>query len=201
MRILTVADEPSPILWGPKVREHLAGIDLILSCGDLPPEYLEYLVTFTKAPLLYVHGNHDGRHREREPEGCICVEDKVVMVSGLRILGLGGSIRYNREGRHQYTQEQMRRRVWRQSLALYRAGGLDVLLTHSAAFGLGDGEDRAHTGFTAFRDVLDRWKPGYFIHGHSHLNYDYRQKRVDVYGPTTVVNAYERFVLETGEQR
>lgn len=58
----------------------MAGIDLILSAGDLSPHYLEFLVTMTNVPLLYVRGNHDSYYDERPPEGCVCVEDSVVVL-------------------------------------------------------------------------------------------------------------------------
>jgi len=203
MRILAVSDEPSKALWGPEVRRHLAGVDLILSCGDLPPEYLEYLVTLADAPLLYVYGNHDGRRGERAPEGCECVEDRLVSVRGVRVLGLGGSIRYNGEGAHQYTETEMRRRARRQWLALRRSGGIDILLTHAAPLGLGDGTDLAHRGFQVFNDLVERWRPAYVVHGHSHLNYDYKQERTIRCGDTQIVNAYERhiFALDAGAGR
>ena len=78
MKILAISDTPSKALWDYCSRERLAGVDLILSCGDLPKKYLEYLTNFTAAPILYVHGNHDGHYRtEGEPGGCICVDDQV----------------------------------------------------------------------------------------------------------------------------
>ena len=80
MKILAISDVPSKALWDYGTREHLEGIDLILSCGDLPQKYLEYLTNFTAAPILYVHGNHDGSYRENEPGGCICVDDSVYAV-------------------------------------------------------------------------------------------------------------------------
>ena len=64
MKILAISDVPSKALWDYGTREHLEGIDLILSCGDLPQKYLEYLTNFTAAPILYVHGNHDGSIRK-----------------------------------------------------------------------------------------------------------------------------------------
>ena len=140
MKILAISDVPSKALWDYGTREHLEGIDLILSCGDLPQKYLEYLTNFTAAPILYVHGNHDGSYRENEPGGCICVDDSVYVWKGLRIMGLGGSIRYNnREDSFQYTEREMRRRVrklWRKA---HHVGGIDLLLTHSPAAGLNDG--------------------------------------------------------------
>lgn len=197
MRILAVSDVPSEYLWGPGVREGLRGTDLILSCGDLDPEYLSFLVSFTSAPLLYVRGNHDQRYEATPPEGCECVDGRLVVCKGLRILGLGGSIRYNRSGPpYQYTQAEMRRRVRKLWLSLQRRGGFDILLTHSAAFGLGDGEDQAHVGFMAFRELLDRWTPPLFVHGHTHLNYDTGYKRLYFYGQTQIVNAYGRYAFE-----
>ena len=122
MRILAIADQESPLLWDYFDRSYLEGIDLILSCGDLKPQYLSFLATFAHAPILYVHGNHDDRYEETPPDGCICIEDKIYIHNGVRILGLGGSMRY-KPGAHQYTQFQMRRRIWKLWWSLkYRKG-------------------------------------------------------------------------------
>lgn len=59
MKILAIADEESAYLWDYFEKSKLAGIDLIISCGDLDPRYLSFLATFTSVPILYVHGNHD----------------------------------------------------------------------------------------------------------------------------------------------
>ena len=69
MRILAIADEESPYLWDYFEKSKLEGIDLIISCGDLAPEYLSFLATFTSAPVLYVHGNHDTKYDEHPPSG------------------------------------------------------------------------------------------------------------------------------------
>ena len=94
MKILAISDVPSKALWDYNTREKLEGIDLILSCGDLPKKYLEYLTNFTTVPILYVHGNHDGSYENAEPGGCTCVDDQVFVWNGLRIMGLGGCFRY-----------------------------------------------------------------------------------------------------------
>src|SRR5258708_10890199 len=57
MRILAVADEVDEFLYGDKL--DTVRPDLIVSCGDLPFDYLEFLVTSLAVPLLYVPGNHD----------------------------------------------------------------------------------------------------------------------------------------------
>ena len=77
MKILCLSDEESPALWEHYTPGKLKGYDLILSCGDLKAEYLSFLVTMAKCPVLYVHGNHDGNYETRPPEGCDCIEDKL----------------------------------------------------------------------------------------------------------------------------
>ena len=175
----------------------LEGIDLILSCGDLPKKYLEYLTNFTAAPILYVHGNHDGSYQTQgEPGGCICVDDQVYTWKGLRIMGLGGCQRYNNEDTYQYTEKPMRRRVHKLEHQAHKRGGIDLLLTHAPAKGLNDGDDCAHRGFECFNEILDEYQPKWFIHGHVHLNYDAKLPRVCTRGNTTVINATERYVFE-----
>ena len=189
MKILAISDVPSKLLWDESVRKRLEGIDLILSCGDLPKKYLEYLTNFTTVPILYVHGNHDGSYKESEPGGCICVDDAVYVWKGLRIMGLGGCNRYNRDDTFQYTEAEMRRRARKLWLAARRAGGIDILLTHAPASGLNDGTDKAHKGFQVFNDLMDLYQPKWFIHGHMHLNYGANLPRVCTRGGTTVINA------------
>ena len=195
MKILAVADVESKWLWEYYKPEKLHDVDLVLSCGDLDSRYLSFLATFTPAPVLYVHGNHDTRYSSRPPEGCECIEDKLYRYRGIRILGLGGSMRY-KQGPHQYTPQQMERRLERLRWKIWRAGGVDILLTHSPAFGVNDGADLPHIGFQTFRTVLDKYAPRYFIHGHVHLNYGASIQRVTQIGQTTVINAYERFAFD-----
>lgn len=196
MKILTIADEPSEYLWGTDVREALDGIDMIISCGDLPAEYLDYLATFTAAPVFYVHGNHDKSYIENPPTGCVCIDGKLIMYKGIRLLGLGGSIRYNNESPFQYTQKQMRRRALKLIPAIYWHNGFDILVTHAGAFGTGDGDDRAHAGFEIFNELIDKWQPPLFIHGHSHLNYSTKHKRLAYRNKTQVINAFERYYFD-----
>ena len=149
----------------------------------------------TGKPLLYVHGNHDKTYDRNPPEGCDCVEDRLVTVKGLRILGLGGSILYS-GGPHQYTEAQMARRIRRLRYRLWRAGGVDIVLTHSPMLGYGDGEDYAHQGFESLLNLVDKYRPSYLIHGHVHVNYGFQIPRVLHRGETTVINAYERYILD-----
>lgn len=195
MKIMAIADHESELLWDYFDKSYLEGIDLILSCGDLKPQYLSFLATFTQAPVLYVHGNHDDRYEETPPDGCICIEDTIYVHEGVRILGLGGSMRY-KPGTHQYTQSQMRRRVWKLWWKLKYRKGFDILLAHSPAYQFNDGEDLPHRGFEVFRTLLDKYKPAYFVHGHVHLNYGRKFPRLCTYNETQVVNAYEKYIFE-----
>lgn len=195
MKLLLLSDKESPYLWDYYQPGRLSGYDLMLSCGDLNPKYLSFLVTMGRARLLYVHGNHDTNYEQTPPEGCECIEDKLVEVNGLRILGLGGSARYS-GGPHQYTERQMRWRLLRAELAVRLAGGVDIVLTHAPPRGFGDAEDYAHRGFEAFFPFLDRFKPAYLIHGHVHMNYGLNIPRKVQRGCTTIINAWERYVLE-----
>ena len=194
MKILAVSDVKSDRYYEYYKPGALDGIDLILSCGDLKPEYLEFLVTMSGKPLVYVHGNHD-EGNGREPQGCICADDRVVVVGGIRIMGLGGSFRY-RDGEYMYTERQMQSRIRRLWASIKKHHGFDILLTHAPALGLNDFDTVPHRGFDCFNTLIDKYEPAYFIHGHIHRNYDFRIPQIDRKGKTTVVNAYEYCVID-----
>ena len=195
MKILTISDTESKLLWDYFDRKYLADIDLILACGDLDPRYLEFLVTLGHCPLLYVHGNHDEKYKQLSPLGCINIEDKIYVHNGVRILGLGGSRRY-RDGAHQYTEAQMKRRAFNLWPKILYHKGFDILLTHAPARGHGDLDTPTHRGFETFVNLIDKYNPSYHIHGHVHLNYTLGASRIRTYNNTTMINAYERYVFE-----
>ncbi|MCR5294657.1 MAG: metallophosphoesterase [Lachnospiraceae bacterium] len=170
MRILAVADVEEPILWDYFDRDYVKDVDLILSAGDLKKSYLEFLVTMANCPLLYVHGNHDSRYQNDPPEGCICIEEKVFDFHGLRILGLGGSMRY-KEGPYMYNESEMERRILKTTPAIAMKNGFDILLAHSPIRGFGDLNDLPHVGYSCFSTLLMRWKPKLMLHGHVHKSY------------------------------
>lgn len=195
MKILAIADEESMYYWDYYEEGKLDGIDLIISCGDLEASYLEFLATFSNVPILYVHGNHDQRYDHLPPGGCTCIEDKVYVHEGIRILGLGGSMKY-KDVTHQYTDWEMLKRVMKVWIQIAFRGGFDILVTHAPAYGLNDGEDLPHRGFKIFRWLLNHYAPKYFLHGHVHLSYGRRHKRYEKYNNTHVINAYERCLFD-----
>ena len=199
MKILFLADEEQKSLWDYFDRSRLRGIDLIISCGDLSPDYLQFLVTMGKAPLLYIHGNHDGSYEERPPLGCECIEDRVYDFHGLRILGLCGSMRYG-EGKHHYSEREMRRRIQRVKPEIALKNGFDLLVTHAPAKGYGDLPDLPHQGFSCFLELLERYRPRYMVHGHVHQSYGGFQRIRSYQGRTSIINAYGSYVLEIGKE-
>ena len=179
IKILAVSDEVADSLYGEPLRLRIGQIDLVLGCGDLPAEYLEFLVSLLNVPLYYVFGNHDGSGwwsangtLAHQPEGCFPLEGKTVNYRGVLLAGLGGSIRYAPAARYQFTQREM----WSKTLALalrlwfnrWRYGRfLDIFISHSPPRGIQDGPDAAHVGFEAFRWLLSWAQPGWHLHGHT----------------------------------
>lgn len=208
VQILAVSDAVDQRIHSSSLAERMPGVDLTLSCGDLPGRYLEFIVDAINAPLYYVLGNHaeeiqrDRNGRPRGPQGCVDIGGKVVRDerTGLILAGLPGSPKYNDSEPEQYSELEMSYKIAKMTPRLLwnqqRHGrALDVLITHSPPLGLGDREDEAHRGFRAIRTFLDRFKPAYHLHGHVHL-YDRSQSPVLCYGETTIINVFPYQALE-----
>ena len=180
MRILAVSDEVTNAIYNPEAKALLGEIDLLLSCGDLPYTYLEYIVTQFEAPhAFYVHGNHDSIEYLNNgrvltaPGGWRNLDRRVVKANDVLIAGLEGSIRYKPEAAYQYTQSRM----WQRALRLmprflfnriFFGRYVDIFIAHSPPAGIHDGQDRAHRGFQAFVWLMRTFRPRLFLHGHKH---------------------------------
>ncbi len=195
MRVLAVSDVESRRYYDYYKPGMLEGFDLIISCGDLRPDYLEFLVTLAGCPLLYVHGNHDGLYDERPPGGCICIEDRVVKVGGVRIAGLGGSYAYA-PGPYRYTERQMAKRMRRIMPRIWMRGGVDIVVAHAPVRGINDTDAPAHRGFSCFGALIDRFEPTFFVHGHMHRTYAMNAPQTTAHGATTILNAFDHVVFE-----
>lgn len=200
MKILAVADVESGYYYTHYQPDRLKEFDLIIACGDLSKSYLEFLVTMARCPLVYVHGNHDETFDKNPPEGCVCIDDRIYVFHGVRILGLGGCHKYRR-GKYMYTEKEMRSRVRRLWLKLLRHKGFDILVTHAPARHINDFDSISHRGFECFHTLLKKYKPAYFIHGHIHKNYGVNIPRKTQLEETTVINAYEHYRFETEGKR
>ena len=199
MRILAISDEPSQKLWGSRCREALEGVDLILSAGDLPPSYLSFLTCFTSAPVIYVHGNHDDIYEKKPPEGCLCADGKILLIGGVRLLGLGGSFRYRPDCVNMYTEPEMQSRILNLRRKLRATGGFDILLTHAPIRGVGDEDHPSHRGFECFGPLLDRYRPAVMVHGHMHQAYTAFFQRERTYNGVPVINASTEYAFDLPE--
>lgn len=202
MKILIVSDNEEPYIWDHFDKERFADVEMIISCGDLKAEYLSFLVTLINAPLFYVPGNHNESYSTTPPEGCISIDGRMEVYKGIRLIGFGGSNLYSM-GAYQYTDKQMARRIKRSSPSIRRHHGFDILVSHAPAFCLGDGSDVCHIGFKSFVNLIEKYSPKYFFHGHQHLSYINRNaSRIIQYKNTTIINSYGYFILdyETGKK-
>jgi Icc-related predicted phosphoesterase len=217
MKILCVSDQIDPLVYSNTIRDRFSDVDLVLSAGDLPLDYLDFIISSLNKPLLFVFGNHHAEGMKyfrgsvftpifslddtEDPHGsgATHVGSRVRREGGLIIAGLGGSMRYNR-GANQYTNFEMCLEILRLLPALlfnriFRGRFLDILLTHAPPQGIHDREDRCHSGFRSFLAFMRIFKPKYLIHGHIHL-YDLSGTRATPYRDTMVVNAYGHYIIK-----
>lgn len=195
MKILSVSDYVVSTLYDNFDAERFPKIDLILSCGDLPPEYLSYFLTSFNVPVYYVRGNHDIRYDSKFPGGCTDLNARLIRFRGINILGLEGSRWYN-GGPHQYTENEMKKTIRSLRPKIWWRGGVDLVITHAPPRHIHDAEDLCHRGFRSFRWLIDHYRPMYFIHGHIHVNFNDPTERVTIINKTKVVNTYGYHIFD-----
>jgi uncharacterized protein len=206
MKVLVTSDQIVGAIYSPAIRDLARGVELVLSSGDLPSHYLEYIVSTLDVPLYYVMGNHGGMGGDKEfPDGCVNVDGRVIEHKGLLIAGLEGSIRYNNSSVYQYTEAEMRAKIAALSPKLlmnklFYGRYLDICLTHAPPYGIQDGRDYAHQGFKSFLWLIDHYRPSYLIHGHQHI-YDTRTVTQTLRGRTLIVNAFGYKLIDVVPRR
>jgi Icc-related predicted phosphoesterase len=200
MKILAVSDVELGYIYQPRIAERFSDIDIIVSCGDLPHYYLEYIVSMLNVPLYYVNGNHATKLEittagdRSYPWGAINIHRKVKTdESGLLIGGIEGCLKYN-NGPYQYSQNEMWNMVFKlvPKMLLNKVRFnrfLDVFISHAAPFGIHDQDDLPHTGIKAFNWLSQVFQPAYHLHGHVHV---YRNDIVTqtTLNRTTILNCY-----------
>lgn len=219
MKILCVSNQIDPLVYSSAIKDRFGDVDIVLGAGDLPLDYLEFIVSSLNKPLLFVFGNHhvadmkyfgggstfsslyswDDPDRRNRGAGATHIGSRVWYEGGLIVAGLGGSMRYNR-GENQYTNFEMSLEILKLLPRLlfnriFRGRFLDILLTHAPPQGIHDKEDRCHWGFKPFLSFMRIFKPKYLIHGHIHL-YDLSDIRATSYLKTKVINAYGHYVID-----
>ena len=218
MKILCIADHVDPLVYSNSIKDRFKDIDLVLSAGDLPMDYLGFIVSSLNKPLYFVFGNHNLKHlgsfnkkfdhkmfkehvTKKRTFGSIFIGFKVLRDKkhDLIIMGLGGSKKYNKSD-NQYTDLGMYYQIFKLipklliNKILY-GRYLDILLTHAAPKGINDKDDPCHEGFKAFKWFMRKFKPKYLLHGHIHL-YNLNAKKIDHYYDTEVINVYNHYVLD-----
>lgn len=198
MNILCISDFVVPELFDSFDPERFTPVDLLISCGDLPPEYLVFLNHAFKVPLYYVRGNHDIRYDNKPMNGCRDINGSLVRQGPVRILGLGGSRWYN-GGPNQYTEWEMRQTLWRATPQIWRQRGVDIAVAHAPPRHVHDAEDLCHRGFRSFNRFIKKHQPAYFLHGHIHAQFEKDEDRITKVGRTKVVNCFGYFKFELNE--
>ena len=229
MKILLISDTEEKFLWENwtnATADLLSDVSLVLSAGDLNHLYLEFIVTMLNVPLVYVRGNHDGYYDEKPPEGCEDAEGNIIEVvcgkgdssQTVRILGLGGSMRYRDDAKDMYTENEMqarikgaerlirKRRMIRMLKGLITPGtkvlngeskpDFDILLTHAPCRGYGDMEDLPHRGFEFFNYLLNKYSPQLHCYGHVHQEYGDLKRRMQHPSGTLLINCSGHQIID-----
>ena len=219
MRILCISDQIDTLVYSSQIKERFADIDLILAAGDLPLDYLDFIISNLNKPLFFIFGNHHTEelrnykkmwdtplfYEVKEYLGCgaIHVGTKVKKEGDLIVAGFGGCMRYN-NGPNQLTNFEMYieilkiipRLLWNR---IVHGRFLDVLLTHAPPKGIHDKNDKCHIGFKSFLWFMKVFKPKYLVHGHIHL-YDLNDIRSTKWNETTVINAFNHYIIDLGDK-
>lgn len=194
MRVLAVSDMVVDQLINGK-QDLWPGVDVVLGCGDLPPEYLGRLRHRFEAPVFYVRGNHDIRYPHRSLAGCTNLHARVIEHQGLKLAGLEGARWYN-GGPAQYREIEMKRLIRRIKPLVKRSGKIDIFLSHAPPRHIHDRPDRCHKGFKSFHKVIDQHQPRFWLHGHIHAEFADPSQRITLCGQTQVINCYGHFFFD-----
>ncbi|GMO12521.1 MAG: metallophosphoesterase [Treponemataceae bacterium] len=226
MKFLCLSDTIDPLVYSEAIKERFADVDAVLCAGDLPMEYIDFVVSMLNVPVYFVFGNHNLKEfpyyhksfqteelfeehnsKKKEPfSGCGAVYAgfkvhrlKVAEKKTLLIAGSSGSIWYN-GGMAQYSDRRM---------FLILLGMAPSLLYNKIRYG-------------RFLDVFLTHSPPYKIHDkedpchtgfkcfrwflkqfqpacmiHGHIHlYDFLAKRVSVYHKTKIINVYSHYVAD-----
>ena len=229
MKILAVSDKDDSKLQACVLKnmQFLQNIDLIVSCGDVSKQYLEFLVDNLKKPLFFVEGNHQFLSPEKDIPGNYLdnklfdffSHDKYITSGGINIhsrienfndfvfVGFEGSLRYNKGG-FQYTQKEMSKivdkikskiKLIRFFDCLFKRKRKDVIVvTHAPIKDIHDKQDLCHQGFTSFKKFVDEIKPVLWLHGHVHFE-GQTNSQITKHDNTLVVNTYGFHIININD--
>jgi Icc-related predicted phosphoesterase len=158
LRILVVADTHTCLS-----RDDVpsSGYDVCLLLGDMSPmDMLIVKETVGDVPIYGVLGNHDG-FGQYERMGIENIHGKVVEVNGVRIAGIGGSLRYKCSAAPLYTDDE--------SIEIADSmDNADILISHDSPKFLHSIDDYAHSGLQGITHYCEKYNVPINIHGHHH---------------------------------
>lgn len=209
MKILFITDDISPIVYSTDIKERFGECELIISCGDLPFNYYDFIVSTLNKPFYYIRGNHftyDDENQQKifDSEGEKNIHKKIVRFNNISFCGFEGCLKYNNSARVQYSESEMNHiiqmmkpRFWWNRIKY--GTFIDLIISHAPPMGFGKPHELCHTGFSCLRRLAEKYQPRYLVHGHIHL-YDKNEPRVSMLGKTKIINAYNYYVLDTEEE-
>lgn len=223
-KILCISDHKDLFVYCDSIKKRFSDVDFVISAGDLPFYYYEFIVSSINKPLFFIFGNHNlkriGEYKRKykytklseynfapihlNSVGATYIGGKINRKTGLLIAGLGGSKWYNGMP-NQYTELGMflymvkiiPGLIWNR---IFYGRYLDILVTHAPPFGINDKPDMCHNGFKVFLWFLRKFKPKYHLHGHIHI-YNRNKKRDALYFGTNVINVYNHYLLTVNKDK
>lgn len=188
LKALIITDTHSSLMkyWVDQIpdKEKLRTIDVVLVLGDvtgLDILDVEKLITENNLPCFGIPGNHDENWDPYKGTHIQNLHGKVIFFKGIRIGGMGGSIRYKDSDNPLLTDEEA-------SGILEQMEGCDILLTHDGV--KHPEKDFAHSGLAGISEYLEKWKVPYHFYGHFHQpmeeNLPNGTKSICFYGVTMI---------------
>lgn len=226
MKLLCVSDFVDPMIYNQNVKEAFPDIDAVLCAGDLPLDYIDFIVSVLNKPTYWIFGNHNlegykDYHGEKEYlpgneskrfhggtylgfrtaicPGLLIIDPKTGNQRPLLIAGVSGSRKYN-NGKCQFTDKQMKLKL----LLM-----VPELIKNKLRYGTYLDIFLTHASPRHIHDHEDPCHLGFdcfnwFLEKfkpalmvHGHIHlYDMREERIGKYYETTVLNAYSHTIIE-----
>lgn len=141
MKILIVSDQVDPFIYNYAIKDLFSDIDCILCAGDLPMDYIDFIVSTLNKPTYFIFGNHNlNAYKYYHPDvqknptevwndfetcGAVYAGFKNIIAKDLKwnhparskktpllITGISGSRDYN-HGQCQFTETQMKFKLFK----------------------------------------------------------------------------------------
>lgn len=223
MKILAVSDKENSQVQNSilKNMDKLKDIDIIISCGDLSKNYLEFLVDGIKKEFFFVEGNHPtikisskscfekvvSKVYENEnyfDYGGINLHSRIHIYDNYILVGFEGSMKYNGKS-FQYSEKEMTRIVNKVSFAIKKQQFKDflfkrkkkeiIVVSHAPVAQIHDKEDVCHKGFNCFRTFIEKFNPVLWLHGHIHYE-GQTNEQISRLNNTLIVNTYGAHLID-----